>query len=208
MVFLLVALQPVPAQPVPYGGFGPHPAGGLVMPGVGTGGPPAPPPPRTPEEARTASLHEAALKGDARAVTAVLTAHPDLVNRRLIPPEERKPNFRDEFTPLHRAVASGKPDVVRLLLAAKADPNARGYEGRTPLHVAACLGHTEIAKILIKAGADPAAKTYDIPAAPLPSGFSGSPPRFSPPVPARSAVEIARAAGHPELAELLTRAGG
>jgi ankyrin repeat protein len=83
--------------------------------------------------------------------------------------------------PLHSAAAGAHGDVVEVLLAAGADPNARQPGGWTPLHGAAQNGDRRSLEALLAAGADRGATNDE-----------GS-----------SAMGLAVAAGHPELANLL-----
>jgi ankyrin repeat protein len=87
-------------------------------------------------------------------------------------------------TPLHAAVAGRRDDVVALFLARGADPNASAA-GWTPLHGAAGNGALGIAEGLLGSGADPEA--------PGPKG--------------ETALDLALARGHHEVAELLRRHG-
>lgn len=93
------------------------------------------------------------------------------------------------FTPLHSAVATdaGAVDIeiVRLLLDKGADPNAKGQSGSTPLHTVGFTGDRASLDLLLKHRADPAIKNND----------------------GKTAADIARERGHPEIADLLvTRA--
>ena len=90
-------------------------------------------------------LHQAAISGDADAVSAILAEDPYRVTRR----QEAK------VTPLHLAAAEGHAEVVELLLRASAAPDAKDYGGSTPLHAAARGGHLETARALLAHDARP-----------------------------------------------------
>jgi ankyrin repeat protein len=83
--------------------------------------------------------------------------------------------------PLHAAAAGRQLEVCRLLLAAGADVNATQHGGYTPLHEAAQSGDVAMVELFLSAGADPAALTDD----------------------GQSAPDLARAAGHVDLAARL-----
>jgi ankyrin repeat protein len=87
--------------------------------------------------------------------------------------------------PIHSAVAGRHGDVTSVLLDAGADPNVRQQHGWTPLHGAAQNGDAATVEQLIAAGADPTA-VHD----------GGT-----------SAAELARRAGHPDLAQRLAGLG-
>jgi len=61
-------------------------------------------------------------------------------------------------TPLHIAAKEGRANVVRLLVDAKADVNALTTTGAAPLHFASASGNREAVAILLAAGADPNAR--------------------------------------------------
>jgi len=61
-------------------------------------------------------------------------------------------------TPLHIAAKEGRAPIVRLLVDAKADVNALTTTGVAPLHFAASSGSREAVAILLAAGADPNAR--------------------------------------------------
>src|SRR5262247_548792 len=61
--------------------------------------------------------------GDVNKVQALLDAKPWLV----------QVQDRDQWTPLHRAVALGSQEIIALLLARGADTNAKNRSGSTPL---------------------------------------------------------------------------
>lgn len=98
--------------------------------------------------ARSAAILQAAAKGDAAQVTALLKKDPKLVNA----------CDKDGATPLHHAVAGGHQAIVEFLLSHKANVNARKKDGVTALHVACALGRKEVAEVLITHGADINAK--------------------------------------------------
>jgi ankyrin repeat protein len=104
-------------------------------------------------------------------------------------------NIRDAYgwTPLMRAVHSGREGIVRMLLDAPGtDLSARQESGATVLHVAAATGNAAIARMLVDHGADRSARDSRD----------------------RTPAAVARAAGHEELVGLLeereraARAGG
>jgi ankyrin repeat protein len=83
--------------------------------------------------------------------------------------------------PLHSAAAGGHADIVELLLSAGAEPNQRQLHGWTPLHAAAQNGDLRSLEALLAAGADPALRNDK----------------------GRSAADVARDAGHEDLAARL-----
>jgi ankyrin repeat protein len=83
--------------------------------------------------------------------------------------------------PLHSAASGAHAEIVELLLAAGADPNALQRHGWTPLHAAAQNGDIRSLEALLGAGADPSLRNEE----------------------GHSAADIARAAGHDELASRL-----
>ena len=89
--------------------------------------------------------------------------------------------------PINQAADGGHADVVRLLLRAGAKAHAPEGEGQTALTIAARHGHAEVVRLLLEAGVD---RSYR---APADGGFLGT------------AEEIARKAGHVELAETIRR---
>jgi ankyrin repeat protein len=95
------------------------------------------------------ALLDAAGKGDATRVAAILDEHPDLVNQRGTLPANT--GLR---TALHFGV--GHEAVVKALLDRGADPNIRDEgDAAYPLHFAAERGDLAIVKLLVEHGADP-----------------------------------------------------
>ena len=89
------------------------------------------------------SLHEAAQKGDSKAVQTLL--------------EKGAPvDAQDEkgLTALHYGAMSGYGSVVALLTGHGADVNATSPDGRAALHHAVFQGNKEIAEVLVAHGAD------------------------------------------------------
>ena len=104
----------------------------------------------------------------------------------------------DGFPPLIAALSCGREepganrrhdvdDLVRLLLSFGADPNGRGINDWTPLHMAVAERNAPAVQILLEAGADPDLRTR-IDACDTP-------------------LEMARASGRREIAEMLERKG-
>ena len=90
------------------------------------------------------SIHDAAFKGNIKAVKKHLAAGTDV-------------NAKDDegMTPLHWAAPEGHKEIAELLIAKGANVNAKSDdEGMTHLHFAAYVGRREIAELLIAAGAD------------------------------------------------------
>ncbi len=94
-------------------------------------------------DAEAKRLHEAAKKGDIKALKALLAAGAKVNTRNWL-----------GYTPLHRAADQGHTELLKLLLKAGAKVNAKDKHGDTPLHRAAHGGCTEVAKMLLKAGAE------------------------------------------------------
>ena len=103
-----------------------------------------------------APMADAAMRGDAEAVRALLADGADV-----------NAAHGDGMTALHWAALNGNAEIARLLIGAGAALGAGTRLGaHTPLHVAARAGHGEIVAILAGAGADAAALT-ETGAAPL-----------------------------------------
>jgi ankyrin repeat protein len=95
------------------------------------------------------ALLEAAAKGDAARITALLDDYPDLVSERgLLSGSTLR-------TPLHFAVGAEHEDAVRLLLERGADPNARDEgDNAVPLHFAAEKENMRIIRLLVEHGSE------------------------------------------------------
>ncbi len=120
-------------------------------------------------------LHYAAAMGKTSVVKALLEQGASI--------KARNENGR---TPLHRAAWFGQHDVMRVLLKhSHANPDVRDREGFTPLHLAAYRGHLEAALVLLANDADPT----------ILSGQGDEP--------GRTAIDMARNAGHHNIVELL-----
>jgi ankyrin repeat protein len=91
-------------------------------------------------------LFEAAKKDDARALAALLDAHPDKLEAR---------NKPYEHTLLHVAAFAGRLENVDLLLRRGLDVNAREKGDNTyAMHWAAAAGHLDVVRRLADAGGD------------------------------------------------------
>ena len=96
-------------------------------------------------------LLSAADRGDVERVSAVLDAHPDIVNERAV-----LPGHTGRRSALHFAMNSESWDVANTLLLRGADPNLRDDgDNAMPLHFAAEKGNLGIVELLIEHGADP-----------------------------------------------------
>lgn len=93
-----------------------------------------------------ASLRDAAGKGDVARLTALLDAHPELIDAR---------GGEGVRTPLHQAVFGNSEAAVKLLLERGASPNVR-CEGDNayPLHFAVEKHRFPIIRLLVQHGAD------------------------------------------------------
>ncbi len=93
-----------------------------------------------------AALREAAGKGDLARLSALLDAHPNLIDER---------GGEGVRTPLHQAVFGNSETAVKLLLERGADPNVR-CEGDNayPLHFAVEKHRFPIIRLLVEYGAD------------------------------------------------------
>ena len=92
-------------------------------------------------------------------------------------------NSELQVAPLHSAAAGAHPKLVTLLLEHGADPNARQGGGFTPLHAAAQNGDRESVEALLARGADRSAQTDE----------------------GQTSEELAAAAGHEKIRQLLTK---
>ena len=91
-------------------------------------------------------LFDAAERGDAKSLGALLDAHPDKLRA-------TKPPYASSL--LHVAAQRGRANVVELLLARGLDVNTRERGDNTyPIHWAAAAGHGAVVRQLIDAGAD------------------------------------------------------
>lgn len=91
-------------------------------------------------------IHDAVAAGDAARVTALLRAHPELVQA------QNENSTRD--LPLHTAAIGGQLEVARLLLDAGAEVDGFDADESTPLHVAALNRHPALVDLLVARGAD------------------------------------------------------
>jgi ankyrin repeat protein len=123
------------------------------------------------------ALHFAAFGGQGAIVTSLIGHGAD--------PDARAKNKFDN-TPLQVALLTSQGDVVRILVARGVDVNARQGEGVTALHEAAQNGDASIVQMLLDAGADATVR----------AGKN-----------AESALDVAVANGHPEVASLLRSHG-
>lgn len=95
-------------------------------------------------------LDAAADRGHDGVVQALLAAHADI---------DAAEN--DGSTALSRAAQAGHNDVVRTLISAHAKIDTRNAKGGTPLLIAANEGHLDVVKTLLAAGADANARMRD-----------------------------------------------
>lgn len=82
-------------------------------------------------------IHQAVIKGDARAVQQHIAAGTDLRSR-----------DANGWTALHLAAMRGDLPMVRILRAAGADPNQAAQNGKTPLDLAREYGRVPVAAYL------------------------------------------------------------
>ena len=102
-------------------------------------------------EGALTALLDAANRGDVPRVTALVDAHPHIVNERAV-----LAGHSGRRTALHFAVNSSSEAIVACLLAHGADPNIRDEgDHAMPLHFAAEKEHLGIIRLLVEHGADP-----------------------------------------------------
>jgi formylglycine-generating enzyme required for sulfatase activity len=90
-----------------------------------------------------APIHDAASKDNVAKVKALLRKNPKLLNAR----------DKDQSTPLHYAVSSGKTGVLKLLLSKNALVNLKRNDGATPLHIAVAMKKKDVINMLVRKGA-------------------------------------------------------
>ncbi len=93
---------------------------------------------------RAAEIHDAADKGDADAILALLKKDPALV--------DLKDKAGDR--PLHHAIQGRNIGAAQVLLDNGADVDARGFDEWTPLHWAAKVGSKPLCQLLLEHGAN------------------------------------------------------
>lgn len=114
--------------------------------------------------------------------SAAYLGNTEVVRRLLLAPDIQVDHTtHEQVTALVFAVQHRSKDIVEILLDKGANPDIVDDEGVAPLHIACIHGFTEIAVVLLNAGADMELKAGGI---------------YTP-------QQIARWAGHPELAELV-----
>jgi ankyrin repeat protein len=64
--------------------------------------------------------------------------------------QDKNPEAKDGWTPLHWAAHKGHLEVTRLLLQHCQDKNTENKAGETPLHYAALHGHLEVTRLLLQ----------------------------------------------------------
>ncbi len=93
--------------------------------------------------ALSAPIHVAASKDNVARVKTLLKKSPKLLNAR----------DKDQSTPLHYAVISGKTGVLKFLLSKNAQVNLKRNDGATPLHVAVAMRKKDVINMLVRKGA-------------------------------------------------------
>jgi ankyrin repeat protein len=135
-------------------------------------------PPSDPAFGQTA-LHAAAAAGQAEVVHTLIMSGANLEAKTI----EFGGSARNGWTPLRLAAAGGNAEMVRLLADAGADPEANTLQAieKTPLMEAAERGDWRMVQALLAAGADPSRTCWG-----------------------NTATDFASAAGHSEVAAILT----
>ncbi len=88
-------------------------------------------------------------------------------------------------TALHAAIESGDEEIVNLLLNHGANVDAANAHGETPLFIAASMGKKPLVARLLQLKADPSIRDIN----------------------GQSAIDAAKEANHPEVVEMLKKAG-